>query len=1233
MKFSHLHVHTQFSLLDGAASIQNLYKKAIKDGMPALAISDHGNMFGVFEFVAEAHKHKDEHGNVKVKPVVGCEFYITETRHQKTFTKEQKDKRYHQILLAKNDKGYKNLVKLTSLGFLEGMYSKYPRIDKELILKYHEGLIATTCCLGASVPQAILRKGEEEGENEFKWWLNVFQEDFYVELQRHGMADQDKVNEVLIKFARKYNVKIIASNDSHYVDQDDFNAHDILLCINTGEKLSTPALRDFADDDINIKDKRFAFPNDQFYFKTTEEMTKVFHDLPEAIDNTNEVVDKVELLNLTRDILLPNFPVDKRFQTHNKEETIGKYTVSAESKNQWEYLKHITYEGAEKRYNELTDEIKERIEFELFTIKMMGFAGYFLIVSDFIKAGRDKGVYIGPGRGSAAGSVVAYCIGITNIDPIKYNLLFERFLNPDRKSMPDIDTDFDDEGRQKVIDYVVEKYGKSQVAQIITYGTMAAKSSIADVARVMDLPLPESRALTKLVPDRPGTELKRVLHAPMKIKDVRPDDTTGKAVKSLEEKEGLGNDDLENVKKLREIYKQKDTILSKVLHEAERLEGSVRSTGIHAAGIIIAPKDLTELIPVATSKESTLWLTQIEGNDIENAGILKMDFLGLKTLTVLKNALALIKQIHGIEIDLDKIPLDDKKTFELYQHGSTIGTFQFESAGMQKYLRELKPDKFGDLIAMNALYRPGPIAYIPNYIDRKHGRETISYDLPEMEEYLQETYGITVYQEQVMLLAQKLAGFSKGDADVLRKAMGKKQKQVLDKMKAQFIAGATEKLLPPEKLEKIWTDWEAFAQYAFNKSHSTCYAYVAYQTAYLKAHYPAEFMSAVLNNAGSIDKITFFMEECKRMGIKVLGPDINESYKNFAVNDKGEIRLGLGGLKGVGEAAVESIIAERQKGGSYTNIFDFIKRINQRTVNKKTLESLAYAGGFDCFTEHHRAQYFNVPDGESINGLEKIIKYGQIYSTQNASTTNTLFGDLPVSMEIPPPRIPDCPHWPLIVQLDYEKEVAGIFLSGHPLDNYRFEMKHYGITPIADFNEFKEAIKMQPNPGRPFRIVGLVADAQHRIARSGNKYGNFIIEDYSGKTEFPLFSEDYMRLTPILQQGSTVLINGYFKQRYNKDEFEFKVMSVSLAETMKRNMTKQVTILAHPQDVSHEMVSFVEKNMQNFPGKTTLKFTLAEPKNKMKISLVSINNGFEMNEEMIHFLEKSPELEVQVLTV
>ena len=1224
MKFSHLHVHTQFSLLDGAASIQNLYKKAIKDEMPALAISDHGNMFGVFEFVAEAYKNKDENGKVKVKPIVGCEFYITADRHQKTFTKEQKDPRHHQILLAKNEEGYRNLIKLTSLGYIEGMYSKYPRIDKELILRYHKGLIATTCCLGAMVPQAILKKGEEEGENEFKWWLNIFQEDYYVELQKHGMAEQDKVNEVLIKLARKYKVKIIASNDSHYVEQDDYNAHDILLCINTGEKFATEKQLEFTDDDVHSKNKRFAFPNDQFYFKTTAEMSKVFIDLPEAIDNTNEIVDKVELLNLTRDILLPNFPIEKKFQIHTKEETIGKNVISPEALNQWEYLKHITYEGANRRYNNLTDEIRERIDFELFTIKTMGFAGYFLIVGDFIRAGRDKGVFIGPGRGSAAGSVVAYCIGITNIDPIKYNLLFERFLNPDRKSMPDIDTDFDDEGRQKVIDYVVEKYGKNQVAQIITYGTMAAKMSIKDVARVMDLPLPESNALAKLVPDRPGIELRRVLHAPLKTKD---------GEKSLEEKDGLGNDDLENVKKIREVYKQENTLAGRVLHEAERLEGSVRNTGIHAAGIIIAPRDLTELIPVAIAKDSPLWVTQIEGNDIESAGVIKMDFLGLKTLTIIKNALVLIKQNHGVEIDIDTIPLDDQKTFELYQHGSTIGTFQFESPGMQKYLRELKPDKFGDLIAMNALYRPGPLAYIPNFIDRKHGREAIAYDLPEMQEYLEETYGITVYQEQVMLLAQKLAGFSKGDADVLRKAMGKKQKSVLDKMKAQFIEGATQKLLPPERLEKIWTDWEAFAQYAFNKSHSTCYAFVAYQTAYLKSHYPAEYMAAVLNNAGSIEKITFFMEECKRMGLKVLGPDINESLKGFAVNKKGEIRFGLGGLKGVGEAAVEGVISEREKKGSFTTIFDFIKRINHRTVNRKTLESLAYAGAFDCFSELHRAQYFHVPEGEAINGLDKIIKFGQIIANQNASTANTLFGDLPVTMEIPPPRLPDCEHWPLTVQLDHEKEVTGMFLSGHPLDHYRFEMRHYGVTSLADFNEFKDSIKMQPNPGRPFRIIGLVAEAQHRIAKSGNKYGNFVIEDYSGKADIVLFSEDYLRLTPFLQQGSTVFITGYFKPRYNRDEFEFKVNSVSLAETLKKNMTRQVTVEAHPKDLTPEMVQFMEQNMRQHPGKTTFRFTLSEPRNKMKISLVTMGGGIEMNEELILFLEERPELEVQVQTV
>lgn len=1225
MKFSHLHVHTQFSLLDGAASIKNLYKKAIKDEMPALAISDHGNMFGVFEFVAEAYKNKDENGKVKVKPIVGCEFYITADRHQKTFTKDQKDPRHHQILLAKNEEGYRNLIKLTSLGYIEGLYSKYPRIDKELIQRYHKGLIATTCCLGALVPQAILKKGEEEGENEFKWWLNIFQDDYYVELQRHGMAEQDKVNEVLIRLAKKYKVKIIASNDSHYVEQEDFNAHDILLCINTGEKIATPALREFTDDDVQVKNKRFAFPNDQFYFKTTEEMGKAFYDLPEAIDNTNEIVDKVELLNLTRDILLPNFPIEKKFQIHTKEEQIGKNTISTESLNQWEYLKHITYEGAKKRYSDLNDEIKERIEFELFTIKTMGFAGYFLIVSDFIRHGRDKGVFIGPGRGSAAGSVVAYCIGITNIDPIKYNLLFERFLNPDRKSMPDIDTDFDDEGRQLVIDYVVEKYGKNQVAQIITYGTMAAKMSIKDVARVMDLPIAESNALAKLVPEIPGIELKRILHAPLK--------TTGaNGEKSLEEKDGLNNDELEKVKKLRDIYNDTTTISGKILHEAERLEGSVRNTGIHAAGIIIAPKDLTELIPVSIAKDSPLWVTQIEGTDIESAGVIKMDFLGLKTLTIIKNALALIKQNHGIEIDIDKIPLDDDKTFELYQKAATIGTFQFESLGMQKYLRDLKPDKFGDLIAMNALYRPGPLSHIPKFINRKLGKEAITYDLPETQEFLEETYGITVYQEQVMLLAQKLAGFSKGDADVLRKAMGKKQKDVLDKMKAKFIDGATEKNHPVEKLEKIWTDWESFAQYAFNKSHSTCYAYVAYQTTYLKAHYPAEYMAAVLNNAGSTEKITFFMEECKRMGIKVLGVDINESSKGFAVNKKGEIRFGLNAPKGVGEAAVENIVAERNKNGIFKNVFDFIKRVNQRAVNKKTLESLIYAGAFDCFPEYHRAQYFNVAAGDTITGLEKIIKFGQVLNDQSSNTTNTLFGDLSATIDIPPPRIADCEPWSLVEKLEHEKNITGIFLSGHPLDNYRFEKAHYGITSIADLNEFKETISSLTNPGRPFRLLALVVTANHRIAKNGNKYGSFVIEDYSGKTEFALFSEDYLRLSPVLVQGAAVMISCHFRKRFDKDEYNLRVNSVLLAESIKKNMTQQISIYLHPEHVNQNIIGFIEDNIKKNRGKTPLRINLIEPLQKRKICLLLTGNGLEMNDDLIHFIEESPEIDVQIST-
>jgi len=827
------------------------------------------------------------------------------------------------------------------------------------------------------------------------------------------------------------------------------------------------------------------------------------------------------------------------------------------------------------------------------------------------------GVFVGPGRGSAAGSVVAYCIGITNIDPIKYNLLFERFLNPDRKSMPDIDTDFDDEGRQKVIDYVVDKYGKNQVAQIVTYGTMAAKMSIKDVARVMDLPLSESNMLAKLVPDKPGTELDRVLNAPITAKE---------GEKSLEEKEGYQQEDIENIKKLREILKGTD-IRAQVLKEANRLEGSVRNTGIHAAGIIIAPKDLTDLIPVATAKDSDLWVTQIEGSIIEDAGVIKMDFLGLKTLSILKTALELIKQNHNVEIDLDNIPLDDEKTFLLYQRGETNATFQFESVGMQKYLRELKPDKFDDLIAMNALYRPGPIAYIPKFIDRKHGREEISFDLADMEEYLGDTYGITVYQEQVMLLSQKLAGFTKGDADVLRKAMGKKQKSVLDKMKAQFVSGASAKGHAADKLEKIWTDWEAFAQYAFNKSHSTCYAFVAYQTAYLKAHYPGEYMSAVLNHAGAIEKITFFMEECKRMGITVLGPDINESLKGFAVNQKGEIRFGLGGLKGVGDAAVDNIIAEREKNGVYTDMFDFIKRVLQKSVNKKSLESLAYSGAFDCFAAYHRAQYFFMPDNDKTTGLEKIIRYGQAQSA--AGSTNTLFGNLSDTMQDQLPKIPSCEPWTLTELLDHEKEVTGMFMSGHPLDHFKFELKYYGITRINDFNEIKDS--GQAGGGKNLRVAGLIIDVQHRVTKTGKNFGSFSIEDFSGKTEFVLWSEDYIKFQNYLDKGQNVLINGFFRPRYNRpDEFDFKVTSMSLLETVKQNLTRSIEINLHPAALTPDFVGFLDKNVRSFPGKSSLRFNIYEPRENLKVSLYTFEKGFQMNEEMADFLMDNPDIDVQV---
>ncbi|HWV69641.1 DNA polymerase III subunit alpha [Chitinophaga sp.] len=1209
MIFSHLHVHTQYSLLDGAADIKSLYKKAMASNQPALAITDHGNMFGAFQFVAEAYNNKLNPGDpkdkrLKVKPIVGCEFYVVENRHKRAFTREEKDIRYHQVLLAKDDEGYRNLIKLCSLGYMEGLYGKYPRIDKELVLQYHKGLIATTCCLGASVPRIILRNGEEEGEKEFRWWPDIFGEDYYVELQRHGIPEQEQVNAVLLRFAQKYNVKVIASNDSHYVDQADANAHDILLCINTGEKKSTPTNKDFSDDDsAGGKKGRFAFYNDQFYFKTTEEMSALFHDLPQAIDNTNEIVDKVQLLDLKRDILLPNFPIPKEFITQDQ------------------YLRHITYEGARSRYLEMTADIEERINFELQVIENMGFAGYFLIVADFIKAGRELGVFIGPGRGSAAGSAVAYCIGITNIDPIKYNLLFERFLNPERKSMPDIDTDFDDEGRQKVIDYVVQKYGRNQVAQIITYGTMAAKMSIKDVARVMDLPLVESNILAKMVPDKPGIQLDRIFNAPLD------------GEKSLADKEGLAGEDIENVKKLRELIKGED-LQGEVLREACVLEGSVRNTGIHAAGIIIAPQDLYDLIPVSTAKDSDLLVTQFEGSIIESAGVIKMDFLGLKTLTIIKGALELIRQNYGISIEIDNIPLDDAKTYELYQKGETNATFQFESPGMQKYLRELKPDRFDDLIAMNALYRPGPLEYIPSFIRRKHGLEPVQYDIAEMEEYLSDTYGITVYQEQVMLLSQKLANFSKGDADVLRKAMGKKQIAVLNKMKAQFMEGCAQNGHDPKVCEKVWTDWEAFASYAFNKSHSTCYAFVAYQTAYLKAHYPSEYMAAVLNCASNIEKITFFMEESKRMGIDVLPPDVNESFKGFAVNKQGQVRFGLGGLKGVGEAAIENLLEERKKDGPFKNIFDFIKRVNQRAVNKKSLEALVMSGAFDSFPELHRAQYFHKPEGESLTGLDKIVKFGQ-QVTAGSSNMGSLFGadDLP---DIEPPKIPNCDPWPLIMKLNNERDITGIYISGHPLDDYRFELKHYHMNSVQELVEYQAEISQPGGTGgrareRNFRLAVYITSAQERISRNNRQFGVMTIEDYTGKFEFALWSEDFIRFAPYLKPGLCLFINGGFKsKRFNDNEYEFKVSSIQLLQEVKKTHTKQVFLNTMPKFINRETVDFLVDNVNRFPGNSVLHVQLTDRDDQTQAKLHTFNRNIEMNDELAGFLHKQPDIDVYI---
>jgi DNA polymerase III subunit alpha len=1173
--FSHLHVHSQYSLLDGASKIPALYEKARQDNMPGLALTDHGNMFGVFQFVAEAwgKNNMNADGTHKVKPVIGCEFYLVEDRHKKTFSREDKDVRFHQLLLAKNETGYKNLTKLCSLGYLDGLYGKYPRIDKELILQYHEGLIATSCCLAAEIPRTILRKGKEAAEELLKWWLDVFGEDFYIELQRHGIEDQETVNVVLLEFAKKYNVKIIASNDSHYVEQDDALPHEILLCINTGAKMSDPKFKDYGDEGAATSKGRFAFANDQFFFKTQSQMLEVFSDIPEALDNTNEIVDKITPLNLQKDILLPDFPIPEEFKKHSKPEVYGDKTLKPEDINQWEYLKHLTYEGAKERYGEIKPEVQERIDFELHTIKIMGFAGYFLIVSDFINYGKENNVIVGPGRGSAAGSVVAYCIGITNIDPIKYDLLFERFLNPDRASMPDIDTDFDDEGREKVLQYVAEKYGREKVAHIITYGTMASKSSIKDVARVMDLDLQTSNYLTKLIPERPGIAFKEIFDMTLSGKD------------SLVEKLNLNQEEESNIKKLRELIGQ-DTEIGKVLKMARKLEGSVRNTGIHAAGVIIAPKDISEILPVCVSKDASLNVTQFEGSIIEDAGVIKMDFLGLKTLSIIRDAVILIKKKHNVTIDIDDVPLDDEKTLQLYRDGKTIGTFQFESPGMQKYLRELKPDKFELLIAMNALYRPGPMDYIESFIKRRHGQEEIVYDLDAAKDVLEETFGITVYQEQVMLLSQKLAGFTKGQADNLRKAMGKKKRDVIDKLKPAFLEGCEKNGHEREKCEKIWKDWEAFASYAFNKSHSTCYAYVAYQTGYLKAHYPAEYMATILShNLSNMDKMKHFMDEAKSMGILVLGPDINESDVKFSVNAEGNIRFGLSAISGVGSSVAQEIIEEREANGFYEDAFDLASRIPAKYLNKRVIEGLAKAGAFDFDKRYTRPQYY-VSNDNSQTGSELIHKFGVSANESKNSSQASLFGGSTLEEDVMKPKLPDVADYPLYQLLEDERKMVGLFLSSHPLDLFDLVFENYDFEPVSRLSRLDSF-----QNGQRFYCGFYVTAARTLMGKNNKPFLIAEVQDKNGSVDLRLFDNDFLHYQNHFTVGSAIYAEIEVKHRANPGSdrvyYNMNYLKVGSLDDFAKKAFKKLSVRVHDNQINQDnlshFINVVKKHKGNCP--------------------------------------------------
>lgn len=1209
--FVHLHVHSQYSILDGQASISSLVNKAQIDGMNALALTDHGVMFGVKEFWNTCKSDQYGRNDVpkekwfKVKPIIGCETYVAERGIDYKVGREDRSG-FHLILLAKNYTGYKNLLKLVSLANTEGFYYK-PRIDKTLLEKHHEGLIVSSACLGGEIPQKIMEGDISGAEEAIKWYKNVFGDDYYLELHRHPAESpkereevyeqQLKVNKVLVELAKKFDVKLIAANDVHFTNQGDADAHDILICINTAK---------------NFEDENRLRYTKQEWFKSVEEMNELFADIPEALENTQEVADKVEVYELDSAPIMPEFPIPPEFAAwdeyklkYTEEEliqefgnynTLGGFEKVIRIKYESDYLKHLVYLGAKKRYGDEFEKIQERIDFELDVIKQMGFPGYFLIVQDFIKAARNMGVIVGPGRGSAAGSVVAYSVGITNVDPVRYDLLFERFLNPERISMPDIDIDFDDDGRQLVLDWVTEKYGKDKVAHICTFGTMAAKMAIRDVARVLQLPLSEADRLAKMVPEVPKITLKKAY---------------------------IENPELEVEKN------SHNNLIADTIRFAESLEGSVRQTGVHACGVLIGRDPLDEYIPLMPTKDEQLLTTQYDGRFVEAIGLLKMDFLGLKTLSIIKECLDNIKLSRGITIDIDNVAMDDQPTYELFSRGDTTAIFQFESPGMKKWLRMLQPNRFEDLVAMNALYRPGPMEYIPNYVERKHGREKIIYDHPMMEPYLDDTYGITVYQEQVMLQSRALGGFTRGESDSLRKAMGKKNAALMDKLKTKFIEGCLKnpdfvegcKDKEPVKLiDKIWKDWEAFAQYAFNKSHSVCYAYIAYQTGYLKAHYPAEFMAAVLSrNLSNIDRISVFMDECKYLGIKVLGPDVNESYSKFTVNKKGEIRFGMSGVKGVGEGAVEDIIKERDARGEFKDIWDFAERINLQSVNKKNWEALVYSGGFDSISGCNRSSFFN-PDKNELNFVENLIRYGNLIQNEKNMAQQSLFGSSEqITVQKPKPVISD--EWPSIIKLEHEKNLIGMYLTAHPLDDYKLEIDNFCTKGLSLSMLDAEPAMFK---GKELTFAGMVTEAGEGLSKKGTRFATMVIADYDSSYKISFWSNDYINFGKYCQKGLFLMVKGKVAPRYRKDDgnevLEFKVSSIELLNEVRKNKVKNITIEMGLDKITDSFLGELTKMCELNKGQTHLSFKISDIETKTSLHLFSRNIRVDLGDEFIEYL-------------